>query len=164
MSNTRFMARPWWTIAAGGCAMAVVMLMVACASNNATHARQRFDVNSSAGVTADPQIRNLLVTSCFDCHSDQAPAAWNARLAPSYLFGADKARRVLNFSEWQSYGARKRMELEAIAKVVSDGSMPPGDYDFVHPAAKLSTEQKKALLEWVSAQNGVPSHVSPEAR
>ena len=93
------------------------------------------------------------MTSCFDCHSDQKPPAWNARLAPSYLFGVDKARRALNFSEWPAYAVRqRRAELEAIAKVVEDGSMPPGDYDFVHPAANLSAEQKRALVEWASAQ------------
>jgi hypothetical protein len=104
----------------------------------------------------DPLIREVLERSCFDCHSNEKPAAWNARLAPSYLFGTDKARRVLNFSDWDTYDSqRQRTELEAIGKVVADSSMPPGDDDFVRPAAKLSGDQKQMLLQWVSRQVAV---------
>jgi hypothetical protein len=105
-------------------------------------------------LAADPQVHQVLVKACFDCHSDQKPAVWNARLAPSYLFGADKARQVLDFSDWPTYSSqRRRAEFVAIGKVVRDGSMPPADYDFFYPDAKLSAEQKQLLLHWVSQQS-----------
>jgi hypothetical protein len=45
-----------------------------------------------------------------------------------------------------------------IAAVVDRGSMPPGDYDFYHPSAKLSDEQKKLVHQWTSQEIALPSH------
>lgn len=114
---------------------------------------------ASDGLTADPQVYEALANSCFDCHSDRGGGPWNAKLAPSYLFGAHKAREVLNFSSWSTLDVKQRSALaSAIAAVVDSGSMPPGDYDFFHPSAKLSGEQKKLVLEWTSQQVALPAH------
>jgi hypothetical protein len=138
------------------CAIAVIVLVGGCSSSSGK--APQIAPNSNGEVTTDPQVRDALATACFDCHSNQTPAAWNARLAPSYVFGVDKARQVLNFSDWPTFGVqRKRAELEAISKVVADGSMPPRDYDFVHPGAQLSDEQKHILLQWLSRQTA-PAH------
>ena len=134
--------------------LALITLTEGCAgsgdqSSSATQVEARKDE-----LAADPQIQQALATACFDCHSDEKPAVWNARLAPSYLFGADKARRALDFSDWRAYSPqRRRAELEAISKVVQDDSMPPADYDFFHPGAKLSPEQKQVLLQWAYRQS-----------
>jgi Haem-binding domain len=144
----------WRDTAAGGCATLLLMAIAACSSTNTQYSAPAV----GSGLTTDPRVREMLVYSCFDCHSNQRPAAWSARLAPSYLFGVDQARQVLNFSEWPAYPAqRKRAELEAVAKVVADRSMPPGDYDFVHPGARLTAEQRQLLLGWASSA-AVPAH------
>jgi heme-binding protein len=157
MAYTILRRRLHWPVAvAGGCAIVTLILIAACSSRSTHYTAP--DVLAPSGLTADAQVRELLVNSCFDCHSSQKPAAWKARLAPSYLFGLDKARHVLNFSEWPTYAAqRKRTALDAIAEVVVNGSMPPGDYDFVRPGARLSAEQKQLLLGWASSQT-VPAH------
>jgi hypothetical protein len=65
---------------------------------------------------------------------------------------------VLNFSDWQTYGARKRAEaLKNIEQSVSAGSMPPGDYTALDHSARLTDDQKQALLKWAS-QPAVPAH------
>jgi hypothetical protein len=56
---------------------------------------------STDTLAADPQVHEILAHSCFDCHFDSANGPWNAKLAPSYLFGAHKAQEVLNFSNWR---------------------------------------------------------------
>ncbi len=149
MANTNLSGRlQSWDVAASGCAMIILAAIAACSSTKTQYRAP----TAGSGFTVNPQIRELLVNSCFDCHSNERPAAWNARLAPSYLFGLDKARQVLNFSEWSAYPAqRRRAELETIAKVVADRSMPPGDYDFVHPRATLTAEQRQLLLGWASS-------------
>lgn len=135
------------------CAIALIVLAEGCSSTGGNGKARPIATNSNDAVTADPQVREALASACFDCHSNATPTVWNVRLAPSYVFGVDKARQVLNFSDWPTYGSqRKGAELEAIGKVVADGSMPPGDYDFVHPGAKLSSAQKHILLQWVSQQ------------
>jgi len=113
----------------------------------------QYSATAINALAASPQVHQLLATSCFDCHANQQ-AGWSARLAPSYLFGVDKARRVLNFSDWAVYPShRRRTELQAIGKVVADGSMPPGDYDFFHPAAKLTPEDKQLLVQWAANES-----------
>jgi hypothetical protein len=65
-------------------------------------------------------------------------ATWNARLAPSYIFGSSKARQALDFSAWPDYSAsRRRAEMAATTQFIEDGSMP-GDYALLHPSASLS--------------------------
>jgi Haem-binding domain len=114
---------------------------------------------STNSLSADPQVCEILATSCFDCHSDQGSGPWNAKLAPSYLFGANKARSALNFSNWWNLdGKQRRAMASTIAAVVDSGSMPPGDYDFFHPSAKLSDEQKELVLQWTSQQKALPAH------
>jgi len=114
---------------------------------------------STDAVSANPQVYEILTSSCFDCHSDQGSGPWNAKLAPSYLFGANKARRALNFSDWSNLDGKQRKAMASgIAAVVDSGSMPPGDYDFFHPSAKLSDEQKKLVLQWTSQQKALPAH------
>ncbi len=64
---------------------------------------------------------------------------------------ANSARGVLNFSDWQTYGADKRAaELKSIAQSVGAGSMPPGDYTALDHSARLSDEQKQTLLKWAA--------------
>ena len=128
----------------------LLILLVIFACSNANDEEGAPDVVTSP-VTTDLQIRTILLRACFDCHSNQAPSL-GARLAPSYLFGLDKARQALNFSRWSAYPVqRRRAELIGIAKVVDDGSMPPGDYAFFHRSAQLSAVQKQALLGWASS-------------
>lgn len=71
-------------------------------------------------------------------------------MSPTYL-AANSARGVLNFSDWQSYDAEKRAaELKAIEQSVSSGSMPPGDYTALDHSARISEDQKQALLKWAA--------------
>jgi len=65
---------------------------------------------------------------------------------------------VLNFSDWQTYDAQKRAgELKSINHSVSTGAMPPGDYTFFDHSARLSEDQKQALLKWAS-EPAAPAH------
>jgi hypothetical protein len=82
------------------CGIAVMLLAGGC-SGSASKPPQ-IAINSNGALTADPQVREALASACFDCHSDQKPAVWNARLAPSYLFGVDQARKLLNFFDWRT--------------------------------------------------------------
>ena len=110
---------------------------------------------------ADPQVYEILANSCFDCHSDRGSGSWNAKLAPSYLFGAQQRTRGPEFLELGDAGckAAERDGIE-IAAVVDSGSMPPGDYDFFHPSAKLSDAAKEARASVVLAANSSPGSLT----
>jgi uncharacterized membrane protein len=102
------------------------------------------------GVSSDPQVNGILENSCYSCHSTGGSAPWYAAISPTHL-AASSARKVLNFSDWQTYDADKQAaELKSIEESVSSGSMPPGDYTALDHSARLSDDQKQTLLKWAS--------------
>lgn len=106
--------------------------------------------NAPNGIATDPLGNAILVGSCYTCHSTGRTAPWYARISPTYL-ASNSARRVLNFSDWQTYDAQKKADLlKSIAQSVSSGSMPPGDYTLLDHSARLTDDQKKALVDWAS--------------
>jgi len=101
-------------------------------------------------VSTDPSINAILERSCYSCHSTGGTAPWYAAVSPTYL-AAGSARKVLNFTEWQTYDAdKKAAELKSISDSVRSGSMPPGDYTALDHSARLSDDEKQAVLAWVS--------------
>lgn len=115
--------------------------------------------NQSTALTANPQVAQILASSCFDCHTEGGAAAWYVKMAPSYWFSGS-ARENLNFTNWQDYDEHRRSaEIEAIGRVVNRGEMPPWDYTVFHPAAELSNAQKDLVSEWAASHvETVPAH------
>ena len=112
---------------------------------------------ASSAVSADRNVNAILVSSCYSCHSTGGTAPWYAALSPTYL-AANSARKVLNFSDWQTYDEEKRAaELKSIAQSVGSGSMPPGDYTALDHSARLTGDQQQALIDWAS-RAAVPAH------
>jgi hypothetical protein len=102
-----------------------------------------------------PQTRALAVRACFDCHSNQTTWPWYSNIAPiSWLTVHDvqEGRQRLNFSDISSSGGRSLREL---SRVISDGSMPPFYYTWLHPPAGLSDAEKQALIQGLQATFGV---------
>jgi hypothetical protein len=123
-------------------------------TNNANTPVVSANGSASALVSSNPAVERALETSCFECHSDQKSGPWSSKLAPSYLFGLNGARESLNFAEWPSYSVdRRKAEMAAITKAIEDGSMPPWDYEVLHPSARLTNEQRRQLLQWAAADH-----------
>jgi hypothetical protein len=115
----------------------------------------------SAAPSDDPQVNALVASACYECHSNEGSAPWYGALAPSYWF-AIPARKVLNFSEWSSYdAARREAALQAIAKTVESGEMPPWDYTLLDGSASLSDAQKEAMVRWAESAARPPTPGSP---
>jgi hypothetical protein len=97
-------------------------------------------------------ISTILRTSCYDCHSNQTSFPWYSKVAPaSWLLAMDirEGRDNLNFSDWGSYNKRKQIKhLRKIKEEVSSGEMPLKKYLIIHRNAKLSPEQKSAVISW----------------
>jgi Haem-binding domain len=114
--------------------------------------------NPWTAFSSNPQVAQILASSCFDCHSEEGTAAWYVKIAPSYWFSGS-AREDLNFTNWKDYDAHRRNEeIEAIGRVVNRGEMPPWDYTVFHPAAELSNEQKDLVSEWAARHEVLPAH------
>jgi len=137
--------------------LGLVLLIAGCSSSQQTATPETTAPSSTNAVSTDPQVNALLERSCYECHSTGGSAPWYAVVSPTYL-AANSARGVLNFSDWQTYDAQKRAEaLKKIEQSVSAGSMPPGDYTALDHSARLTDDQKQALLSWAS-QPAAPAH------
>jgi hypothetical protein len=91
--------------------------------------------------------RSLAVDACYDCHSNETKWPWYSHVAPmSWLVQRDveRGRAELNFSEWEG-------DADDAADAVEDGSMPPRNYTLLHPDARLSAEEKAALVRELEA-------------
>ncbi len=97
-------------------------------------------------------VSSILKNSCYDCHSSQTIFPWYSKIAPvSWLLAKDirEGREELNFSEWGSFSKRHQIRnLRKIKEEVTSGDMPLKNYLLIHRHAKLSQEQKTALVRW----------------
>jgi mono/diheme cytochrome c family protein len=101
-----------------------------------------------------PETRALAQRACFDCHSNETEWPAYANIAPvSWLVqhDVDEGREKLNFSEWQ----RPQKESKEAAQSVREGEMPPWQYVLLHPEAKLSAEERSALIRGLEATIGI---------
>lgn len=97
-----------------------------------------------------PQTRELAKRACFDCHSNETIWPWYSDLAPvSWLVqqDVDKARRQLNFSEWD----RPQNETGELVPQLQHGKMPLWFYLPLHPSAQLAADEKQRLLRGFQA-------------
>ena len=102
----------------------------------------------------DPQVAALLHRACANCHSHETVWPWYAKVSPvSWLIANDvsHARHKLNFSQWK--GGSKRIWGEIIDEV-GKGEMPPSQYVWMHPEARLTEADKKLLVTWVDSGPG----------
>lgn len=135
----------------------LTLLAPGCSSSQGTKTTPGALAATTSEVSTDPRVNAILASSCYGCHSTGGTAPWYAAILPTYL-ASDSARKVLNFSNWQTYDAEKKAaELKSIAGSVSSGSMPPGDFTALDHSVRLTEDEKQALLNWAS-QAAAPSH------
>jgi hypothetical protein len=97
-----------------------------------------------------PRTRELAVRACFDCHSNQTQYPWYNAVAPvSWLIRSDidDAHQRMNFSDWDGIQREAGQAVEEVQK----GEMPLWYYLPLHPDARLSAEEKQALIDGLRA-------------
>ena len=104
-------------------------------------------------VTVNPQVAQILATSCFDCHSNNTKYPWYSAIQP-FWFIMDKhvvdGKDELNFSEFKSYTKKRKLhKLDEVVEMLDNDEMPLKSYTIIHGNAKLSIEQKEQLKQWV---------------
>jgi hypothetical protein len=109
-------------------------------------------------------IKTILETSCFDCHSYRTKWPFYSYIAPvSWLVADDvsEARHKFNFSTWEALGAHVQNKIkEHIWDDVSENDMPLPIYLLMHSNAKLSAEQKQILKAWCLEENTAADSIS----
>lgn len=91
------------------------------------------------------ETRSLAERACFDCHSNETKWPGYAYIAPASLLLQDhvtEGRDAMNFSEWDEY----YVDYDEIEENVQRGQMPPQNYLWMHPEARLTDAEKTQLL------------------
>jgi hypothetical protein len=100
-----------------------------------------------------PSTRAAAKQHCFQCHSNETEWPWYTNIAPgSWLIYRDvvEARDAFNFSDWENLSG----DLGSMIGEIKRGGMPPIQYWIVHPGARLTPEEKQALIEGLTATLG----------
>jgi cytochrome c551/c552 len=103
-----------------------------------------------------PQVASILDRSCRDCHSNKTVWPWYTQVAPVSWWltnHVNEGRHDLNISEWGKLPRdRQDRKLRQICDEVTDGQMPLSSYLPMHPAARLSDQDKQTLCDWTDAE------------
>ncbi|MCW5553814.1 MAG: heme-binding domain-containing protein [Verrucomicrobiae bacterium] len=102
------------------------------------------------------EVTSILRAACYDCHSYETRWPWYSKVTPLSWWVVDhvkEGRDRLNFSEWPHDRTRKaRSYYRGIQEEVEYGKMPLPSYTWMHAGARLSEQQRQALMEWAEEQ------------
>ena len=111
------------------------------------------------------EVRHILETACYDCHSNHTRYPWYAEVQPVGWWLADhikEGKAHVNFSEFgQLTPKRAARKLQQCADEVTDGGMPLTSYKLVHAEARLTDIQQKTLADWFdSVREALPAEAT----
>ncbi len=97
-------------------------------------------------------VKLILKSSCYDCHSDVTRYPWYNSITPVnyWLAGHIKdGKKHFNVSKWEGNSVkRKDHKFEEMIEEVEEGEMPLNSYTWTHGDAKLTEAQVKAVVDW----------------
>ena len=102
------------------------------------------------------EVKAMLQTSCYDCHSNNTNYVWYDYVQPMRALVENhikNAKEDLNFNEWDTYSNRKQERLlNSIKEQIETKQMPLSSYTMMHKNTKLNDEQIKVLTNWLKEQ------------
>lgn len=97
-------------------------------------------------------IKKILETTCFDCHSAKTNYPWYNNITPVNYWLAEHVKdgkKHLDFSKWSDYSLkRKEHKMDELYEEVEKGEMPLDSYTWTHADANLTQEQIAAVVAW----------------
>ena len=113
-------------------------------------------INDITTVMQVPEnVKEIIKTSCADCHSNYTKYPWYSEIAPVSWYLAqhvNEGKEHLNFSEWAAYNKDQKSHiLKDLDEELADHKMPLKSYLILHKEAEMTKAQYKILLDWVKA-------------
>lgn len=97
-------------------------------------------------------IAGKIRASCYDCHSNETKYPWYTNIQPVAWWlkdHIDEGRIKLNFSTFATYEPKRQAhKLHEAVEMVESGEMPMESYLLAHPEAKLTNEERKAVVDY----------------
>lgn len=108
----------------------------------------------TADIDAPADVKSILETSCYNCHSNETRLPWFDRVVPAYWIAArdvKQGRARLNFSEIGKVPAaqQKAVLFESVSQIEL-GAMPLPSYRRVHPESEIKPEQLGVLKSFLA--------------
>jgi hypothetical protein len=98
-------------------------------------------------------VQQIFKNACFDCHSDNTNYLWYHEISPfSWLVNKHivEGKKELNFSEWGEFDTYDKIgALEDIRQELEQKTMPIKQYVVMHREARLSDEDRAAVIAWI---------------
>jgi heme-binding protein len=98
-------------------------------------------------------VKQIIKTSCADCHSNNTKYPWYSEIAPVSWYLAqhvNEGKEHLNFSEWAAYNKdQKNHILKDLDEKLTAHEMPLKSYLILHNEAVMSKSQYNTILNWV---------------
>src|SRR5580700_553815 len=111
----------------------------------------------TADLQAPPEVKQILRTSCYNCHSNQTVLSWFDQPVPAYWLvvrDVREGRKHLNFSEIGKLpAAQQAAALYESVSQIELGAMPIQAYKRVHPESIITPEQLAVLKKYLTPVN-----------
>jgi hypothetical protein len=111
---------------------------------------------ATADLQAPPQVKQILKTSCYNCHSNETKLSWFDEPAPAYWLvvrDVREGRKHLNFSGIGNLppGQQRGTLFESVSQIELD-AMPPPAYKRLHPESVVTPEQLMVLKSYLNPE------------
>ncbi len=120
----------------------------------------------AADLDAPSAVKKILVTSCYNCHSNETKLPWFDRVVPAYWIAAHDVklgRARLNFSEIGKLPAaqQKAALFESISQIEL-GAMPLPAYRRLHPESLIKPEELAVLKSYLAPATPIRASADAE--
>lgn len=98
------------------------------------------------------EVKIILKSACFDCHSDVTKYPWYNNITPVNYWLNDHVKdgkKHFDVSKWSDYSLKKKdHKMDELIEEVEEKEMPLPSYTWTHGDADLSPEQIEAVVKW----------------
>jgi hypothetical protein len=110
-----------------------------------------------ADLSVPAEVKQILRTACYNCHSNETRLPWFDRIVPAYWIAARdvcEGRKHLNFSEIGKLPvAQQNAALYESISQIETGAMPLPAYKRIHPESVITPEQLSVLKRYLTPAN-----------
>lgn len=103
--------------------------------------------------TIPEETHRILITKCYDCHSNTTHYPWYFNIQPVAWWMAhhvNEGKDELNFSAFKTYPEKKANHtLEELSEAVNEGWMPLDSYLWIHRDARITASDRDAINAWL---------------
>ena len=136
-----------------GLLVIILLMQIMQPTKNQSDTISENDISKTYALPAG--VQETLVNKCYDCHSNNTKYPWYVYVQPIGWWMAShikEGKDELDFSEFKTYSTKKaNHKLEEVSEQIAEGHMPIKSYLWLHPDAKVTTDELHAINDWIAS-------------